>query len=85
MTETATKHQVALKHIKNSESSNVVESTQRHHLRIPNTMASIIDKAKEKLHVGKKGDDIVITGQKVHGTGYGLMGLTVSWKISNKT
>lgn len=40
-------------------------------------MASIIDKAKEKLHAGKN-DSITIAGGKVHVTGFGLMGLT--WK-----
>ena len=37
--------------------------------------SSIIDKAKSALGV-KKGDDIIVAGEKVHSTGYGLMGLT---------
>lgn len=44
-------------------------------------MASMIDKAMEVPYEGKakvttSGGDIKIAGQKVHGTGYGLMGLT---------
>lgn len=37
--------------------------------------SNIIDKTKHALHFNKEGD-IKIAGRKVHGTGYGLMGLT---------
>jgi pyridoxine 4-dehydrogenase len=37
-------------------------------------MSGIIDKAKDALNMNK--DDVTIAGRKIHGTGYGLMGLT---------
>jgi pyridoxine 4-dehydrogenase len=37
-------------------------------------MSGIIDKAKDALNLNK--NDVTINGQKIHGTGYGLMGLT---------
>jgi pyridoxine 4-dehydrogenase len=37
-------------------------------------MSGIIDKAKDALNLNK--NDVTIAGRKIHGTGYGLMGLT---------
>ncbi|KAK4506939.1 hypothetical protein PRZ48_000672 [Zasmidium cellare] len=37
-------------------------------------MASVVEKAKDVLHLNK--DEIKIAGEKIHHTGYGLMGLT---------
>lgn len=42
-------------------------------------MAQIIDKTKDALHMGSS-KDIKIAGQKIHHTGYGLMGLT--WRAN---
>lgn len=40
-------------------------------------MANIVDKAKDALHMNNKNsNEIKIAGEKVHHTGYGLMGLT---------
>ena len=38
-------------------------------------MASVIDKTKSALGMDK-GNDIKVAGEKVHSTGFGLMGLT---------
>jgi pyridoxine 4-dehydrogenase len=42
-------------------------------------MAQVVEKAKDALHLNKK-DSIKLAGLPVHGTGYGLMGLT--WRAN---
>lgn len=39
-------------------------------------MASVIDKAKYALQMGKKKDKTKLVGQDIYPVGYGLMGLT---------
>ena len=41
--------------------------------------SNVIDKAKDALNLNKEGN-IKIAGRKVHGIGYGLMGLT--WRAN---
>ncbi|SMR42098.1 unnamed protein product [Zymoseptoria tritici ST99CH_1E4] len=38
-------------------------------------MSGVVDKAKDALHLNNK-NELTMTGQKIHSTGYGLMGLT---------
>lgn len=42
-------------------------------------MATVIEKAKDAVHMGSR-SDVEILGEKVNGTGYGLMGLT--WRAN---